>query len=131
MLIQDIDMEWFIVVYFFVKGSWIEADLLGKEGWSPISQPNYKICIQKIRKSNERFIKIAEYRETELDIKFEEHPWDASEFYWTIFADAGNIRSDLIRAIEEVGFKCYQHFDAENEEFEVKEIQTFDAEPSI
>jgi len=49
----------------------------------------------------------------ELDIKFEEHPWDASEFYWTIFADAGNIRSDLIRAIEEVGFKCYQHFDAE------------------
>ena len=63
-------MEWFIVVYFFVKGSWIEADLLGKEGWSPITQPNYKICIQKINESNKRFIKIAEYRETELDIMF-------------------------------------------------------------
>ena len=63
-------MNWFIVVYFLVNGSWIQADLLDKEGWSPITQPNYKVCIQKINESNERFNKIAEYRETELDIKF-------------------------------------------------------------
>ena len=41
-------MNWFIVVYFLVNGSWIEADKLNKEGWSPITQPNYEVCIQKI-----------------------------------------------------------------------------------
>ena len=59
-------MNWFIVVYFLVSGSWIEADQLGKEGWSPITQPNYKVCIQKINESNERFKKIADYRENSI-----------------------------------------------------------------
>ena len=63
-------MNWFIVVYFLINGAWIEADQLGKEGWSPISQPNYKVCIQKINETNQRFQKIAEYREIELDIIF-------------------------------------------------------------
>ena len=63
-------MNWFIVVYFLVNGSWIEADQLEKEGWSPISQSSYEVCIQKINESNNRFKKIAEYREIEVDIKF-------------------------------------------------------------
>ena len=63
-------MEWFIVVYFLVKGSWIEADQLNKEGLSPSIQPSYETCIQKINDSNERFKKIADFREVELDIKF-------------------------------------------------------------
>ena len=63
-------MNWFIVVYFFVNGSWTEADILKKEGWSPIEQPSYEICMKKINESNERFKKIADYRNTELDIKF-------------------------------------------------------------
>ena len=64
-------MNWFIVVYFLINGSWIEADQLKKEGWSPIVQPDYEICIQKINDSNKRFKKIADYREVELDIKFQ------------------------------------------------------------
>ena len=63
-------MEWFLVVFFLVNGSWIEADKINKEGWSPIVQPTYNVCIEKINDSNERFRKIADYRETELDIKF-------------------------------------------------------------
>jgi len=63
-------MEWFLVVYFLVNDSWIEADKINKEGWSPIVQPTYNVCIEKINDSNERFRKIADYRETELDIKF-------------------------------------------------------------
>jgi len=63
-------MNWFIVVYFLVKGTWIEGDVLEKEGWSPIIQPSYEVCIQKINESNTRFIKIAEYRDIKLDIKF-------------------------------------------------------------
>ena len=63
-------MEWFLVVYFLVNGSWIEADKINKEGWSPIVQHTYNVCIEKINDSNERFRKIADYRETELDIKF-------------------------------------------------------------
>lgn len=63
-------MNWFIVVYFLVNGSWVEADKLGKEGWSSIIQPNYEICIQKINESNKRFNKIAEFREIEVDINF-------------------------------------------------------------
>ena len=54
-------MNWFIVVYFLVNGSWVEADKLNKEGWSPITQPNYEICMQKISESNLRFKKIADY----------------------------------------------------------------------
>ena len=64
-------MNWFIVVYFLVSGSWIEADELKKEGWSPNVQPNYETCIQTINDSNERFKKIAEYKEIELDIKMQ------------------------------------------------------------
>ena len=64
-------MNWFLVVYFLVNGSWIEADQLSKEGWSPITQPSYEICIQKINESNTRFKKIADYREIELDIKMQ------------------------------------------------------------
>ena len=64
-------MNWFIVVYFLINGSWIEADQLKKEGWSPIVQPNYHICVQKINDSNKRFRKIADYREIELNIKFQ------------------------------------------------------------
>ena len=64
-------MSWFIVVYFLVNGSWIDTDKLNKEGWSPIIQPTYEICINKINESNIRFKKIADYREIDLDIKFQ------------------------------------------------------------
>ena len=63
-------MNWFIVVYFLVNGLWIEADQVGKEGWSPIIQPSYEICIKKINETNDRFKKIAEYREIDVDISF-------------------------------------------------------------
>ena len=63
-------MNWFIVVYFLVNGSWIEADKLNKEGWSPFTQPNYEVCVQKINESNQRFKKIADFREIEVDINF-------------------------------------------------------------
>ena len=63
-------MNWFIVVFFLVNGSWVEADKLNKEGWSPITQPNYEVCIQKINESNQRFKKIADFREIEVDINF-------------------------------------------------------------
>ena len=64
-------MNWFIVVYFLINGSWVESDQLNKEGWSPTAQPNYEVCIQKINDSNKRFKKIANYREVELDIKMQ------------------------------------------------------------
>jgi hypothetical protein len=63
-------MNWFIVVYFLFNGAWIEADKLEKEGWSPTIQLSYEICIQKINESNNRFKKIADYREIEVDINF-------------------------------------------------------------
>ena len=63
-------MNWFIVVYFLINGSWVEADKLNKEGWSPIIQSEYKICITKINESNNRFIKIAENRNIKVDIMF-------------------------------------------------------------
>ena len=64
-------MNWFIVVYFLINGSWVDADKLDKEGWSPILQPTYEVCINKINESNNRFKKIADYREIDLDIKFQ------------------------------------------------------------
>jgi len=64
-------MSWFIVVLFLVNGAWVEAEKIGKEGWSPIIQNDYYTCIEKINESNKRFQKIAEYREIKLDIKFQ------------------------------------------------------------
>ena len=64
-------MSWFIVVLFLVNGAWVEAEKIGKEGWSPIIQKDYYTCIEKINESNKRFQKIAEYREIKLDIKFQ------------------------------------------------------------
>ena len=63
-------MNWYIIVFFLVNGSWIEADKLNKEGWSPIEKSSYNICIEKINESNARFKKIADYREIEVNIKF-------------------------------------------------------------
>ena len=63
-------MNWFVVVYFLVNGSWIEAEKINKEGWSNIKQPDYYTCLETINETNNRFEKIAEYREIELDIKF-------------------------------------------------------------
>ena len=63
-------MNWFLVVYFLINGAWVEADALGKEGWSPIIQTDYSICEKKIDEANERFKKIAEFKDIELDIKF-------------------------------------------------------------
>ena len=63
-------MEWFLVVYFLSKGNWIEAEDLGKEGWSPIIQKDYYECIEKSNDTKKIFKKIAEYREIELDILF-------------------------------------------------------------
>ena len=64
-------MNWFIVVYFLVNVSWIEADKLNKEGWSPSLEPNYENCVQKTNEANKRFKRIAEYREIELNIKMQ------------------------------------------------------------
>ena len=64
-------MSWFIVVLFLVNGAWVEAEKIGKEGWSPIIQKDYYTCIEKINESNKRIQKIAEYREIKLDIKFQ------------------------------------------------------------
>ena len=44
-------MNWFIVVYFLVNGSWIEAEKLEKEGWSPTVQTSYETCINKINEA--------------------------------------------------------------------------------
>ena len=64
-------MNWFIVVYFFVNGLWVEADKLDKEGWSPSKQPSYSICIERINNANKNFKHIAKSRNTELDIKMQ------------------------------------------------------------
>ena len=64
-------MNWFIVVYFLINGSWIEADQLNKEGWSPSLESNYETCAQKANDSNKRFKGIAEHRKIEVDIKMQ------------------------------------------------------------
>mgnify|MGYP006142279527 CR=1 FL=1 len=70
-MLLDIEMNWLLVVYFLTNGLWVEADILDKEGWSPIQQPSYSVCKKKIDEANERFEKIADLKNTKLDIKFE------------------------------------------------------------
>ena len=56
--------------------------------------------------------------------------WEQTDFYWMISSNAGEPRGDLIKAIERVGFNCYDYFDSE--EFEApEEIKTFEAEPLL
>jgi hypothetical protein len=56
--------------------------------------------------------------------------WDSSDFYWLISANAGEIRSDLVSAIEEAGFKCYDYYDSEENEIP-QSIKVYEAEPSL
>ena len=63
-------MNWYLIVFFLANGNWVEADLLEKEGWSPIVQESFQICSKKMKDANERFQKIAEFKNIEVDIKF-------------------------------------------------------------
>ncbi len=56
--------------------------------------------------------------------------WETSDFYWLISANAGEIRSDLVSAIEEAGFKCYDYYDSEENE-NPQSIKVYEAEPSL
>jgi len=56
--------------------------------------------------------------------------WDYKDFYWLIDANAGEPRGDLIEAIEKVGFKCYDYFDAE-ENMTPQPVKTFKENPLL
>jgi len=56
--------------------------------------------------------------------------WESADFYWLISANAGEIRNDLVSAIEEAGFKCYDYYDSE-ENKKPQSIKVYEAEPSL
>ncbi len=56
--------------------------------------------------------------------------WSESDFYWMINANAGEVRSDLVTALQDAGFVCYDFFDAEDNP-EPQDIAVFQAEPSL
>jgi len=56
--------------------------------------------------------------------------WTYKDFYWLISSNAGEPRADLIKAIENVGFKCYDYFDAEELETPLP-INTFQEDPLL
>tara|TARA_B100000287_G_C20638132_1_gene782477 strand:+ start:1371 stop:1769 length:399 start_codon:yes stop_codon:yes gene_type:complete len=56
--------------------------------------------------------------------------WTPSDIYWTISANAGEVREDLVMAIQNAGFDCYDYYCAEDE-IEAQPIRTYQSEPSI
>ena len=56
--------------------------------------------------------------------------WTPSDIYWTISANAGEVREDLVMAIQNAGFDCYDYYCAEDE-IEGSTIKTYQSEPSI
>jgi hypothetical protein len=56
--------------------------------------------------------------------------WESGDFYWLISANAGEVRSDLVSAIENAGFQCYDYYDSEEDE-NLQTIKVYDAEPSL
>tara|TARA_R110001632_G_scaffold55999_1_gene137022 strand:- start:544 stop:942 length:399 start_codon:yes stop_codon:yes gene_type:complete len=64
------------------------------------------------------------------ELKLHNGKWTYKDFYWVINSNAGEPRTDLIKAIELVGLMCYDYFDAE--EFETPEsIKTFEEDPLL
>jgi len=64
------------------------------------------------------------------ELKLHNGKWTYKDFYWVINSNAGEPRTDLIKAIELVGLRCYDYFDAE--EFETPEsIKTFEEDPLL
>ena len=63
-------------------------------------------------------------------LKLHNGKWTYKDFYWVINSNAGEPRTDLIKAIEAVGFKCYDYFDSE--EFDTpNQINTFEENPLL
>jgi hypothetical protein len=63
-------------------------------------------------------------------LKLHNGKWTYKDFYWVINSNAGEPRTDLIKAIEAVGFKCYDYFDSE--EFDSPNpIKTFEENPLL
>lgn len=42
-------MEWFLVIWLFYEGQWIQGDRI--EGWQSIPQPSKEICLVKLKKA--------------------------------------------------------------------------------
>ncbi len=63
----------------------------------------------------------------ELDLN---RGWSDSDFYWLINANAGEVRSDLVKVIQDAGFVCYDYYDAEDNP-EPQDVAVFEAEPSL
>ncbi len=64
----------------------------------------------------------------ELDLN--KGDWQPSDIYWIISANAGEVREDLVTAIQNAGFDCYDYYCAEDE-IEAQPIRTYQSEPSI
>ena len=39
-------MTWFLVILFLVAGGGVEI----KEGWYPLKQPNYSVCVESVER---------------------------------------------------------------------------------
>lgn len=64
------------------------------------------------------------------DLGIHNGKWSPSDFYWIIDYNSGEPREDLIKAITDCGFNCYDWFDAE-EMIEPKPIKTFSEKPLL
>ena len=56
--------------------------------------------------------------------------WSYVDFYWMISANAGEIRADLVNALDDAGFVCYDYYNAE-ENPEPQPVAQFEAEPLL
>lgn len=66
-----------------------------------------------------------------IGIDLSESNWDSSDLYWLIHSYSGEVRIDLINALNVVGYDCYKWFDAEEEDIEPIMVEGWAAEPSL
>ena len=69
-----------------------------------------------------------------LGVDLSKNDWDSSDIYWLIHSYSGEVRSDLVNALEQVGYSCYNWFDSENlEGLEggPEKVVVWESEPSL
>jgi len=66
-----------------------------------------------------------------IGIDLSENNWDSSDLYWLIHSYSGEVRNDIINALNVVGYDCYKWFDSEEEDIEPVKVEGWNAEPSL
>lgn len=66
-------MKW-LVIYFYLSGTWIAGDFVKPEGWSSIQYATTEECMVRMQHANENFQKSDQFKNNAIAVCMENKP---------------------------------------------------------